>query len=182
MKARVLVAGHALHAQLIAFPLGLLGISLLWDILGLVQGRAPWVTVAYWTIVAGVVSALVAAVPGFLDYLKIPPKTRAKAVGTYHLAINLLVVGLFALSLVLRAAGDREYVDASVGAMLPGWLGVALLMVSGWLGGELVETLGIGVHEGAHPNAPSSLSGGKEPRPNRETPAANVAAGSPART
>jgi uncharacterized membrane protein len=170
MKARVLVAGHALHAQLIVFPLGLLGISPLWDILGLVQGRPMWGTVAYWTIVAGVVGALLAAVPGFLDYLKIPAGTRARSIGTYHLILNLIIVALFAVSLALRAAGDRQYAQPSVAAMIPGWIAVALAVVSGWLGGELVETLGIGVHEGANPDAPSSLSrraprrsGGAEP-------------------
>jgi uncharacterized membrane protein len=159
MKAKVLVAGHALHAQLIVFPLGLLGLSPLWDILRLTQDNPMWATVAYWTIVAGVISALVAAVPGFLDYLKIPDGTRAKRVGTYHLILNLTVVALFAVSLFLRNAADGGYAAAGAGAMIPGWIAVALAVVSGWLGGELVETLGVGVHENAHLDAPSSLRG-----------------------
>ena len=65
MKAKVMVAGHALHAQLIVFPLGLLGISVLWDILRLSSDNPMWAHVAFWTIAAGVVSALVAAIPGF---------------------------------------------------------------------------------------------------------------------
>jgi uncharacterized membrane protein len=181
MKARVLVAGHALHAQLIVFPLGLLGVSPVWDIVRLRTGEPMWGALAYWTIVAGVIGALLAAVPGFIDYLKIPPRTRARTVGTYHLVLNLIVVGLFALSLGLRAGGDARYSEAGWAAMLPGWLGVALAVVSGWLGGELVENHGIGVHEDAHPDAPSSL------RPKRATPgreAGPLTAGrpSPART
>jgi uncharacterized membrane protein len=160
VKARVLVAGHALHAQLVVFPLGLLGLSPLWDILRLSTGRASWAAVAYRTIVAGVVSALVAAVPGYLDFRKIPAQTRAKRIGKAHLIINLVVVGLFVVSLLLREAGARDHLNAGVTAMLPGWVAVALAVVSGWLGGELVETLGIGVHEGANPNAASSLREG----------------------
>jgi uncharacterized membrane protein len=160
MKARVLVAGHALHAQLIVFPLGLLGISPIWDVASLSTGRPMWAAVAYWTIVAGVISALVAAVPGFLDYLKIPANTRARRVGTNHMVLNLIIVALFALSIYLRAAGDRSYTAAGWEAMLPGWIAVGLAVISGWLGGELVEALGIGVHEGANPDAPSSLRSG----------------------
>jgi uncharacterized membrane protein len=159
MKAKVIVAGHALHAQLIVFPLGLLGISVLWDVLRLWTDNPMWAHVAFWTIVAGVASALVAAVPGFIDYLTIPNGTRAKSVATLHMILNLLIVALFAVSLVLRAGGDRDYIAAGMMAMLPGWVALGMAVVSGWLGGELVERMGIGVHEGAHPDAPSSLGG-----------------------
>ena len=161
MKAKVIVAGHALHAQLIVFPLGLLGISVLWDILRLSTDNPMWAHVAFWTIVAGVASALVAAVPGFIDYLTIPNGTRAKSVATLHMILNLIIVALFAISLVLRAGGDRDYMFAR------GWRrcclagsALGLAVVSGWLGGELVERMGIGVHEGAHPDARSSLGRG----------------------
>ena len=159
MKAKVQVAGHALHAQLIVFPLGLLGISPLWDILRLTQDRPMWGAVAYWTILAGVISALVAAVPGYLDYTKIPAGTRAKGVGRLHMILNLTLIALFALSLYLRGGDERDYTMAGASAMAPGWVAVGMAVISGWLGGELVEALGIGVHEGAHPNAPSSLTG-----------------------
>ncbi len=170
MKARVLVAGHALHAQLIVFPLGLLGISPLWDVFRLATGNRMWAAVAYWTIVAGVISALVAAVPGLLDFLKIPTGTRARQVGTYHLILNLVIVALFALSLYLRAGGERTYALAGWGAMLPGWVAVGLAVISGWLGGEMVEALGIGVHEGANADAPSSLGGRRRVSARRRAP------------
>jgi uncharacterized membrane protein len=157
MRSKVEVAGHALHPMLIAFPLGLLGLSPLWDILRLATDNATWSTVAFWTITAGVVSGLVAAVPGFVDWLAIPAGTRAKAVGTWHMVLNLLVVGLFGLSLALRATSSGGYVGAGAAAMLPGWVGMVLAVFSAWFGGELVETLGIGVHEGAHANHRSSL-------------------------
>jgi uncharacterized membrane protein len=38
-------------------------------------------------------------------------------------------------------------------------VGVLLALVTGWLGGELVDRLGVGVDRGANLNAPSSLSG-----------------------
>jgi uncharacterized membrane protein len=157
MRSKIEVAGHALHPMLVAFPLGLLGTSVVWDICALATGHAQWGTIAFWSIVAGIVSGLCAAVPGFIDWLSIPSGTRAKAIGVYHLVLNVGVLSLFAVSLAARHSAPEGYALAGFGRMLPGWLGVALSLVSAWLGGELVETLGIAVRDGANPNAPSSL-------------------------
>ncbi len=164
MKARVLVARHALHPMLIVFPLGLLATSLVWDICRLSTGNPTWGVIGFWTIVAGVVGGLLAAVPGFIDWLAIPNNTRAKSIGVYHMVLNLAVVALFVLSLALRATTTGGYGVAGAGRMFWGWLGLAISGVSAWLGGELIEKLGISVHEGANPDAPSSFSEGREPR------------------
>jgi len=165
MKSKVTVAGHALHPMLIVFPLGLLATSVIWDVVALASSmpsdHVRWATIAFWTVVAGVVGALLAAVPGFIDWLAIPRNTRARKIGLWHMVINLVVVALFAISLFARARTDGGYGYAAVGAMLPGWIAVALALVSGWLGGELVETLGIGVRDDANPNAPSPLGGAR---------------------
>jgi uncharacterized membrane protein len=162
MKSKVVVAGHSLHAMLVAFPLGLLGLSPVWDILRMSTPQPVWGAIAFWTIAAGVMAALVAAVPGLLDYLAIPAGTRAKLVGTRHLQLNLGVVSLFTLSLVLRKIDPGGYMNAGIPSMLPGWLAVVLAGFSAWMGGELVETHGIGVHQGANLDAQSSLDGGPE--------------------
>ena len=143
--------------MLVVFPLGLLATSVAWDICHLATHSAAWGTVAFWTIVAGVIGGLAAAVPGFIDWLAIPRATRARAVGLTHMVLNLMVVGLFVISLIARATAPQGYGTAGVGRMIWGWLGVAIAVVSAWLGGELVETLGVSVREGANVNAASSL-------------------------
>jgi uncharacterized membrane protein len=158
MKSRVVVAGHAVHPMLIVFPLGLLATSVVWDVCALATGEPRWAMISFWTILAGVVGALLAAVPGFIDWLAIPRGTRARTLGTYHMIINLCVVALFAISLVGRWLTPGGYELARAGWMSLGWIAVALAIVSSWLGGELVETLGISVHDGANPDAPSSLT------------------------
>ena len=143
--------------MLIAFPLGLLGTSVVWDICALTTAKPLWGTIAYWTITAGIISGLLAAVPGFIDWLYIPKRTRARAVGVYHMLLNVTILVLFAISLFARNGAPDGYPHAGFLRMLPGWIGVVLAVISAWLGGELVETLGIAVHEGANPDAPSSL-------------------------
>jgi uncharacterized membrane protein len=161
MKARVEVAGHAVHPMLVVFPLGLLATSVAWDICHLATQNAAWGTVAFWTIVAGVIGGLAAAVPGFIDWLAIPRGTRARAVGLYHMILNLIVVGLFVVSLIARWTAPLGYATAGASRMFWGWMGVAIAVVSAWLGGELVETLGVSVREDANVNAASSLRSGR---------------------
>jgi uncharacterized membrane protein len=156
MKAKARLFGHPIHQMLIVFPLGLLGTSLIFDIVHLVSGGEQWAVIAYWLIAAGIVSGLVAAVFGLIDWLSIPQNTRAKRIGAVHGLGNVVVVALFALSWFLRreAPGAPDGLDVGLSVA-----GVVLSMVTGWLGGELVDRLGVGVDEGAHVDAPSSLSG-----------------------
>jgi uncharacterized membrane protein len=69
----------------------------------------------------------------------------------------VVVVALFAVSWLLRL-NEPNYVPGTV-AFILAVVGVLLALVTGWLGGELVDRLGVGVDEGAHLDAPSSLSG-----------------------
>ncbi len=157
MEARAKLFGHAIHQMLIPFPLGLLATAVVFDIIHLVTGTEEWALVSFWMIAAGVIGGLVAAPFGFIDWTAIPSGTRAKRVGAVHGLGNVVVVGLFGASWLLRNAG----VETNPG-MLPlvlSFAGGGLSVITGWLGGELVDRLGVAVDEGAHLNAPSSLSG-----------------------
>ena len=152
---RVTVAGHSLHPMLIVFPLGLLATSLVWDLVYLASDNLMWGAIAFWSIVAGIVGGLAAAIPGLIDWLAIPDGTRAKRVGAIHGILNLAVVIAFAVSAVLRYLGG--YTTPELAHMLPGWLAIGVALVAAWLGGELVERLGVGVSDFQDLNAPSSL-------------------------
>ena len=155
MESRAKVAGHAIHPMLVVFPLGLLVTSVLFDIIRL-AGGSPGLGVASWyMIAAGVLGGLAAAVLGFVDWLAIPTGTRARQVGLVHGVGNVVVVGFFILSWLTRI-GDPAH--AGAGPFILALIGVSLLLVTGWLGGELVERLGVSVDDGAHLDSPSSLS------------------------
>jgi uncharacterized membrane protein len=152
---RITVAGHSLHPMLVVFPLGLFATSLVWDIVYLSTSNLMWGAIAFWSIVAGLVGGLAAAIPGLLDWLAIPDGTRAKRIGAIHGLLNLAIVILFAVSAVLRYSNG--YTTPEIGTMIPGWIGIGLALIAAWLGGELVERLGVGVAEFQDLNAPSSL-------------------------
>ena len=157
MESRFKVLGHAAHPILIVFPLGLLATSVIFDILCAATGNAQFPVASYWMIAAGIIGGLVAAVPGLVDWLAIPKDTRAKRIGLYHAVGNDIVLVLFAVSWWLRRGAPNH--EPSTTAFALSVVGVLLALGTGWLGGELIERLGMSVHDGAHLDAPSSLSG-----------------------
>lgn len=156
MKSGAKLFGHPIHQMLVVFPLGLLAMSLVFDVIGLAKDWPGMLLASFYMIAAGVVSGLVAAVFGLIDFLAIPGNTRAKRIGLLHGGGNLVVVVLFAASWLLRR-GDPSHVAMT--PVLVSAAGAALATMTGWLGGELVDRLGVGVDEGANVNAPSSLDG-----------------------
>ena len=163
MESRAKLFGHPIHPMLIPFPLGLLATSLAFDLIHLLAGGEPWAEVAYWMIAAGIIGGLAAAPTGWVDWLAIPAGTRAKAIGLWHGVGNVVVLVFFAVSWFLRRDAPDEPGTLPVVLSL---VGLALAVLTGWLGGELVDRLGVGVDPGAHLDAPSSLSG----RPASERP------------
>ena len=157
MKSRARLLGHPIHTLLIVFPLGLLLTATLFDLWAWGTGSRFWNNLALYLIVAGVVGGLAAAPFGLVDWLAIPRGTRAKAIGAWHGGGNVLVLALFALSLILRLRSPD--VDPTWPLILA-LAGAAGALITGWLGGELVVRLGIGVDPGAHVDAPSSLTTG----------------------
>src|SRR5439155_4260215 len=101
MRTPASIKGHPIHAMLVGLPVGLLIFSFVSDLLlvgGL--GGADWAVVARCNLAAGIVTALLAAVPGLLDYLSLAG--RARRVATWHLLLNLAVIGVFVMDFLLR--------------------------------------------------------------------------------
>lgn len=155
MQSKTTLFGHPVHQMLIVFPLGLLAMATVFDVIRLATGSSALAIASYYMIAAGVISGLVAAVFGLIDWLDIPGNTRAKSVGAWHAVGNVVVVVLFAASWFVRSDDPAA---PPMFAFLLALAGTLLALVTGWLGGELVDRLGVGVHDGANLDAPSSLS------------------------
>ncbi len=156
MESKAKLLGHPIHQMLIVFPLGLLATAVVFDLIHLFTDNQTMATVAFYMLAAGLVGGVLATPFGFIDWLAIPAGTRAKAVGLWHGGGNLVVIALFLWSWLLRLDPPHE---PGGWAIALGLTGAVLAGVTGWLGGELVDRLGVGVDDGAHLDAPSSLSG-----------------------
>ena len=102
MEAKAKIFGHSIHQMLIVFPLGLLGMGVVFDFVYLSAREPVFAAVAYWMMVAGLVGGLLAAPFGLIDWTGIPKGTRAKSVGAMHGIGNVVVVLLFLGSVLLR--------------------------------------------------------------------------------
>ncbi|GGU17230.1 hypothetical protein GCM10010178_06320 [Lentzea flava] len=139
------------------FPLGLLTTSVGFDVLYLITERDSFAFTAAHLVAAGVLMGVVTAATGWLDWFLVTPRgTRARRIGLLHGLVNAVVLVLFAVSWTLRLA-ETDWTPTWP-ALVAAWLGVLAGGLGGWLGGELVERLGISVDEGAHPDASSSLA------------------------
>lgn len=156
MESKARFMGHSIHQMLVAFPVGLLLASVAFDGLAVLAPGTSMSAVAYWILAAGIVGGLVAAPFGLIDLLAIPYETRARHVGGWHAVGNLIVLCLFFSSWVLRPEASATPPVAAVVLSLAGAVSV---LVTAWMGGELVSRMGVGVSSGAHADASSSLLG-----------------------
>jgi uncharacterized membrane protein len=140
MRTPASIAGHPIHPMLVPIAIGLWIFSFVCDLFHAGGSTNPaWTTVALYTMGGGIVGALLAAVPGLIDLVSLPPGPRKTALT--HMGINLTVVALFAINFWLRLRAPDD-----PGKLM--WLSLvslALLVVSGWLGGKMVYEYAVGV-------------------------------------
>ncbi|PRP93685.1 DUF2231 domain-containing protein [Enhygromyxa salina] len=140
--SKAAIAGHPIHPMLIPFPVALLSIVLVTDIVFAVTESTFWSSVSYYALWAGIVSAALAGVFGLIDFVGVP-RARSVRAGWAHLLLNIAIVALATVNLILRG-GDTIVHILPVGLTLS-IVSTGLLLVSGWYGGELAYRHKIGV-------------------------------------
>lgn len=140
MKTPASIAGHPIHPMLVPIAIGGFVLSFAFDLVCAATGAyQPWGQAALFTMMAGIAAALMAAVPGLIDMLSL--SGPVKKIAITHMVINLAVVGLYIFNVALRYGNPNSL-------MIPialSFLAIALLVVSGWLGGKMVYEHGVGV-------------------------------------
>ncbi|MDP8959478.1 MAG: DUF2231 domain-containing protein [Actinomycetota bacterium] len=137
--------GHPFHPLMVVVPIGAWVASLVFDLASfLAADAAVFVKGSLWLIGLGILGALAAAVFGFLDLLVIPRGTKAFSTAFWHMSLNLTVVALFAIGFAVRR-GQLEQAPVAAVPLAISVVALALLAVSGWLGGKLTYTYGVRV-------------------------------------
>jgi nitrite reductase/ring-hydroxylating ferredoxin subunit/uncharacterized membrane protein len=134
MRSKASIKGHAIHPALIPFPFAFMTGAFIFDAGGLLLGRESWWTTGMHLAVAGIAGALLAAVPGIIDYIyTVPPKSSGKKRATQHALSNSSAVVLFGIALLLRGSEAPSLIVMALEG-----IGVVMLGIGGWLGGTLV--------------------------------------------
>lgn len=136
--------GHPMHPILTDFPIALWSTSLLGDLVGLWRGHVVYTQFAFWAIAVGLVIAVPAIVTGLIDYAAIPQDHPALKAVTWHMWVMLSAATAFACSLIARVGHpplSGLSITIAIGLSV---LGLCLLLIGGWFGGELVFRYGVG--------------------------------------
>jgi nitrite reductase/ring-hydroxylating ferredoxin subunit/uncharacterized membrane protein len=135
MRSKAHYNGHPIHPALIPFPFAFLTGAFAFDALGWLFDEPEWWLTGGHLAAAGVMTALVAAVPGVIDYIyTVPPNSTGKQRATRHMLINLSSVSLVAIAWIVRRPDNRAALVLALEAVA-----VMLLAVGGWMGGILVS-------------------------------------------
>jgi len=141
MRTPASISGHPIHPMLVPIAIGGFVLSFAFDLICLATGAAaPWPTLAYYTMLGGIVGALAAAVPGLVDLLSLPPGPIKKTALT-HMGVNLTVVALYVCNAFMRHGNPKDLTLP----MILSAIAILMLLYSGWLGGKMVFEAGVGV-------------------------------------
>jgi nitrite reductase/ring-hydroxylating ferredoxin subunit/uncharacterized membrane protein len=122
--------------MLIAFPVGLLVTSFIFDLISRWRGMPSLAAAAWYCVIAGLVGAVLAAIPGIIDLFSIvPPRSSARSRGYQHAIVNGLVIVAF-ISVAAYRGGPGVMADNT--SLIMSAVGVVLLGISGWLGSTLI--------------------------------------------
>lgn len=146
MASRASVAGHPIHPMLIPFPIGLLVFSIIADLIYLWRGNPVWENyVAFYSLLAGIIGAAAAAVPGLIDWATLTDRTVVK-VANWHARVNIATLLIFIASFYLRTKSGATWIAGMPSLpIVVSAVGIIGLTIAGWLGGELVFKHGVAV-------------------------------------
>lgn len=137
------VVGHPIHPMLVVFPIGFLVAALATDLAFWGTNDPFWARASTWLLGAGVVMGVLAAVAGLIDFITIS-RVRSLAAGWVHFLGNATAILLALWNLLYRIGEDPGAGVMPFGLILSAVV-VAILLVTGWLGGELVFRHRIGM-------------------------------------
>jgi uncharacterized membrane protein len=142
-QATARIAGHPLHPLLVTIPIGCWVLALLTDIAYWRGGWAMWAYASTWLIGAAIVSALIAALAGFADFFG-DRRIREIRRAWWHMLGNLTAVGVAVVNFIVHMRDGAAAVIPT--GLLLSAVTVAILLFTGWQGGELVFRHGVAVH------------------------------------
>ena len=147
MASPASVAAHPIHPMIIPFPIALWVFSLVADLIYLWRGNLVWRDwIAFYSLLGGILGAALAAVFGIIDWLSITDRAVRK-VADWHARLNVIALLVFAAGFYLRTVSGSKWISGSYTIPLAlSVLGVILITISGYLGGELVFRYGVAVN------------------------------------
>ena len=149
MASPASIGGHPIHWMIIPFPIALWVFSLVADVIYLWRGNPVWKDwIAFYSFLAGIIGAAPAAVPGLIDWLSLTDKAVVK-IANWHVRLNVIALLVFAGVFICVRRAAKFVGGSDTIPVILSLLGVVLISISGWLGGEMVFKHGVAVSSGS---------------------------------
>lgn len=136
ITSTVAIAGHPLHPLLVTFPIAFLTGVFATDLGYWFTNDLFWARASVWLLGAGIVSGIIAALTGMMDFLKID-RVRKRRAGWAHMIGNVAALTLSLINWVLRINNGITEVIVPIGLILS-VIVATLLAITGWYGAELI--------------------------------------------
>jgi uncharacterized membrane protein len=156
MAKPLLIAGHPVHPALVHFPVGLWTTSTLWDSMGAATGNILWWQIGFWSVVAGLVFSVPAAIAGLMDFAALPKGHPAGTTAVRHMLTMISAASVYLLEAGIRFGATPPSGVRPAAVLILSWLGLILVAAGGWFGGQMVYRYGVG-----HIATPSANESGK---------------------
>ena len=146
MYSKVKVLGRAVHPMLVSFPIVFNTAAFVCFCLFQGSENLFWYRVAYMCNFAGVIAAVVAAIPGSIDlYAGVPKNTEPKRRGYLHAALNVTSLFFFSANLFLIWGTFNAQVIPQITNVIVTGIGFGLTAVAAYHGYTLVGKDKLGV-------------------------------------
>lgn len=142
MESKASIKTHPIHPILIPFPVAFFIGTLLFDVLSVATGNTTFENTAKYLETGGMIMAVIAAIPGIIDFIyTVPPRSSAKKRTAKHGIINTVMLLLFLAAYIMRINQTGR-----IPVLIAEACGVILLFIASWMGGTLVHRNQIGVY------------------------------------
>lgn len=145
MQSKIKILGHPVHPMLVPFPIAFYTATLVCSIVYASNGNTFWFRVAFVANCAGILMAIIAILPGLIDWLSIPELSDAKATGLKHMVANIFSLGFFLANAAVNYTKISDPHPPVQGAIMLTTFGFLIMLYAGFKGWKLVQTHHIGI-------------------------------------
>jgi len=145
MQSKIRILGHPLHPMLVPFPIAFNTATMACCIIYGVNADVFWFQVAFICNCVAVVAALIAMLPGLIDWLYIPELADAKATGLKHMVANIFSLGFFTASAIVLFT-NKSYAHPPIQTnIILTVFGFLVMLYAGFKGWSMVQKHHMGV-------------------------------------
>jgi len=143
-RGKLRFLGHPVHPAVTHFPMALLPVSFLGDLLGIWTDASFWWSFSFYTLAIGLIMSIPALITGMIDFMGIPQKGTAERVAMGHMTIMMTAIILYTASFFIRFGVETPSGWRSISSVSLSILGLIFLLIGGWFGGQLVYRYAVG--------------------------------------